>query len=79
MDELESDDTKLFLVVIEKTSNTVGAIKNIFDEFNIVKYEFIRSCGLAKENLKYISLIMEHYKVFMSTQFNVLLFYSSLL
>jgi len=54
----------LFLDVVEKTSNRIQAIKNIWDEFKIVKLQFIRSCGIAKDNLKYVSLIMEHYKVF---------------
>ncbi|VVC32081.1 Dynein heavy chain, domain-2,Dynein heavy chain domain,Dynein heavy chain, domain-1,Dynein heavy chain, P- [Cinara cedri] len=73
MDELESDNTKLFLAVIEKTSITIGTIKNIFDEFKIVKSQFICSCGLAKDNLKYISLIMEHYKDFISADFNTII------
>lgn len=65
VDELESEDTQLFLEVIEKTSITTQSIKSIWDEFKNVKSQFLRLCGLAKDNLKYISLIMEHYKVYL--------------
>jgi hypothetical protein len=62
--ELEAEDTKLFLDVIEKTATTTQGINTIWQEFKNVKLQFIRSCGIAKDNLKYISLIMEHYEVF---------------
>lgn len=63
LDELESEDTKLFLDVIGKAAITTKTIRNTWEEFNNVKSQFIHSCGLAKDNLKYISLIMENYKV----------------
>lgn len=63
MDELESDDTKLFLGVVQRTAGTTAAIESIWDEFNGAKTRFRRSCGLAKDNTKYMSLIMEHYQV----------------
>lgn len=69
IDELESEDTKLYLDVIKKSSNNVQAIKNIWEEFKSVKSQFIRSSGLAKDNVKYISLIMEHYKVLYNIYF----------
>ncbi|XP_050548556.1 uncharacterized protein LOC126910232 [Daktulosphaira vitifoliae] len=60
LDELESNDTKLFLKVIEKSSNNVETLKKTWENFKVGKLQFMHSCSLAKDNFKYISLIVEN-------------------